>query len=402
MNPQTSSHPNLIEKLPKEVESLFKIFGDEIRLVGGCVRDLLVEKDVNDFDFATRFLPQEIIDILEKNKVKAVPTGIKFGTITAVVNGKNFEITTLRKDEESDGRHCNPKFVDDYFLDASRRDFTINALYLDSKGEISDYFDGISDLKEQKVRFIGDENIRIEEDYLRILRFFRFSCRYSQDLDQKGLKACIFQKENLKKLSRERIRAELIKMLSGENKDNIIAILTVLQSEKIADEIFSEGLNIKALNHLFIIEKKLEMVTNLSVKLAVLFLQTESDSKIFAKEICATNAEKRFFARCREFTFDQKRIGMLLAAGEQNFILDQYLVFMAKNFDAINFPEAKENIKFLQNFSLPIFPINGDDIMAMGFKGKAVGQVIIKLKEHWVEGNFKANKEDLITFLKDK
>ncbi len=239
MNPRSVLNSELIKKLPNEVKVLFEIFGDEIRLVGGSVRDLLLEKKVNDFDFATRLLPQETTKILEKNKIKAVPTGVKFGTITAVVNGKNFEITTLRKDSETDGRHCSPEFVDDYFLDAARRDFTINALYLDSAGLITDYFDGISDLENKKVKFIGDANKRIEEDFLRILRFFRFSNEYAQDLDIEGLAACVKQKENLKKLSRERIRAEFLKMLMSAKKENLTAVWRVLERQNIAAERFS-------------------------------------------------------------------------------------------------------------------------------------------------------------------
>ena len=191
MNHKNFSHPKLVNNLPQEVKTLFEIFGDDIRLVGGCVRDLLLKKPVNDFDFATKNTPQKTTEILERNKIRAVPTGVKFGTITAVINGQNFEITTLRKDNETDGRHCNPQFVDDYFFDAARRDFTINALYLDSTGLVTDYFDGNSDLKAKKVRFIGDAVKRIEEDYLRILRFFRFSCEYAVELDQKGLAACV-------------------------------------------------------------------------------------------------------------------------------------------------------------------------------------------------------------------
>ena len=220
------------KKFPSEVKKIFSIFGDEIRLVGGSVRDLLLKKKVSDFDFATTYLPQEIEKILKKNKIKSVPTGKKFGTITAVINGKNFEITTLRKDNETDGRRCKPQFVDDFKLDAARRDFTINGLYSDAEGKIHDYFDGISDLKKGKVRFIGDAKKRIEEDFLRILRFFRFSCEYGKSLDQKGLAACISLKKNLKKLSRERIRQEFLKLIASSKKDRLIAIFKSSKKQK--------------------------------------------------------------------------------------------------------------------------------------------------------------------------
>lgn len=144
---KTFPYPELIKKLPTEVLQLFEVFlkdtklgGDEIRLVGGCVRDMIANLEVKDFDFATKFLPEQVIEILTKNKIHAVPTGIKFGTITAVINKQHFEITTLRKDNQQDGRHCEPEFIDDYFFDAARRDFTMNALYLDNNGLVHDYF----------------------------------------------------------------------------------------------------------------------------------------------------------------------------------------------------------------------------------------------------------------------
>ncbi len=456
MKPKISPHPELIKNLPEEVKTLFQIFGDEIRLIGGSVRDLLLEKKVNDFDFATKFLPEEIIKILTKNKIQAIPTGIKFGTITAVVNKKNFEITTLRKDNETDGRHCSPEFVDDYFLDAARRDFTINALYLDSAGSLYDYFDGISDLKNHQVKFIGDANCRIAEDFLRILRFFRFSCQYAEKLDATGLEACVKQKENLPKLSKERIRAEVLKMLSSDKKQNLVAILRVLKSAKIADEIFVEKLDIEALEHLFEIEKKLEITSDLNLKLATLFLQKDFDLKVFAKEISATNLEKKYLqflslhrdglypnnlkipnfskvffrknrdGECKPYQvvqrhspseFLQKRrrkssvssgclgidlqaLKQLLASTEKNLIQDLYLLTFAKNFDPKKLPEAQKIIQFLQEFSLPHFPLNGEDVMQLGFSGKAVGEAINRAKKFWSENDFKTNKTALINFLK--
>ena len=165
----------IFANLPPEVLKIFTIFGENIRLVGGAVRDLILEKKVNDYDFACKFLPDEIQKILKAHNIKSIPTGLKYGTITAVINNKNFQITTLRKDENQKGRACDVNFVEDFFEDAKRRDFTINALYLDYRGEIHDYFNGLDDLQNRKVRFILDAKTRIQEDYLRILRFLRFS-----------------------------------------------------------------------------------------------------------------------------------------------------------------------------------------------------------------------------------
>lgn len=430
MQPKISSLPNLVKELPTEVKIMFEIFGDEIRLVGGAVRDLLLGKKVNDFDFATRYLPQETTKILEKNKIKAVPTGVKFGTITAVVNGKNFEVTTLRKDSETDGRHCSPEFVDDYFLDAQRRDFTVNALYLDLAGLVTDYFDGISDLENKKVRFIGDANKRIEEDYLRILRFFRFSCGYASELDEQGLAACEKHKENLGKLSRERIRAEFLKMIGGKKKQNIIAILEVFESTKIAGAIFSVRLNIEALKNLFEIEEKLEISADLNLKLAALFCDEDLDLKSFFQEICATNAEKKYFEFAHgaqykaEMTSEREMsshiqfssrsplssrlyariyysdLKKLLASQEKELVASFYLLCLAKNYKQDNLEAARETLTFLNNFTLPTFPLKSEDLIALGITGKNLGIFLQKAKEIWVENDFKIDKNELIATLK--
>ncbi len=243
MTAKIFEYSEIIEKFPSEVREIFSVFNsrkpDSVRLVGGCVRDLLLEKNMKDFDFATKFLPDDTIQILEENNIKAIPTGVKYGTITAVINHKHFEITTLRKDVENDGRHPKTEFVDDYFFDAKRRDFTINALYLDESGKIYDYFDGISDLKGEKVKFIGDENLRIQEDFLRILRFFRFSIFYAKTLDVKGLEACVKNKKGLEILSAERIYSEFFKFFETSNNEKLLNILEIIEKNQIRSEIFS-------------------------------------------------------------------------------------------------------------------------------------------------------------------
>ncbi len=394
--------PELTKFFPAEVKILFQIFNSEILLVGGCVRDLLLKKKIADFDFATKLRPNEIIKILEENNLKAIPTGIKFGTITAVVNHKNFEITTLRKDNETDGRHCEPEFIDDYELDAARRDFTVNAIYLDEVGNIYDYFDGISDLNNQEIKFIDDANKRIEEDYLRILRFFRFSCKYAKNLDREGLMACVLQKENLKKLSRERIRSEFLKIIGNENKANLLNILQVLKDQKISNEIFSARLEIQALARLFEIEKKLEFSVDLKLKLAALFLNETFDLKVFAQEICATNLEKKYLQLVNFYSASSlNELKILLAFEEKNLVLNIYLFTLAKNNQSFKTDEVKKNLEFFQNFSLPNFPLNGDDLTQLGFKGSVVGDVIKKAKVFWAQNGFLLKKEDLIKFVID-
>ena len=189
--------------------------GGATRYVGGCVRDALLGLEQSDVDLATRFTPDEVVKKLEAARIKAVPTGIAHGTITAVSAGTPVEVTTLRRDVSTDGRRATVAFTDDWRADAARRDFTINALSADPlSGEVFDYFDGLADLEARRVRFIGDPLQRIAEDHLRILRFFRFHARFATGApDAEGLEACVARANDLMALSRERIADELLKLL---------------------------------------------------------------------------------------------------------------------------------------------------------------------------------------------
>lgn len=196
------------------------------RIVGGAVRDTLLEIDTADVDLATTHEPEHVVDLLEAAKIKAVRTGIKHGTITAVANDEVYEITTLRRDLETDGRHATVAFTDDWREDAARRDFTINALYADpGSGELFDYFGGIDDLKARRVRFIGNPLTRIAEDHLRILRFFRFLARFGDTPDPEGLQACTDRANDLMALSRERIANELLRLLIAPRAPEVIALM---------------------------------------------------------------------------------------------------------------------------------------------------------------------------------
>ena len=188
--------------------------GEETRIVGGAVRNLLLGEPANDIDLATTALPEETIRRGKAAGFRAVPTGIEHGTVTLVADGTSFEVTTLRRDVETDGRRAKVVFGRDFVADALRRDFTINALGLGRDGIVHDYCGGLDDLSQRRVRFIGDAGTRIREDYLRILRFFRFHARYGVgEPDGEGLSACIAGREGLAGLSRERVRAELLKLL---------------------------------------------------------------------------------------------------------------------------------------------------------------------------------------------
>jgi poly(A) polymerase len=197
------------------------------RYVGGAVRDELMGLPVSDVDLATRIRPDEVVRRLEAARIKAVPTGIEHGTVTAVSEGHPFEITTLRQDVSTDGRRATVAFTDDWQADAARRDFTINALFADPvTGEIFDYFEGLADLRERRVRFIGNPLQRIAEDHLRILRFFRFHARFGAGQpDAEALEACVARSNDLMALSRERIADELLKLLGLPEPAGTVGIM---------------------------------------------------------------------------------------------------------------------------------------------------------------------------------
>ena len=211
-----------LPKAPWQTKSgmprLLRVLGSEsgeTRFVGGCVRDTLLGLEVSDIDLATRIPPEDVMARLQSARIKAVPTGLAHGTVTAVINGRPVEVTTLRRDVATDGRRATIAYTEDWREDAARRDFTINALSADPEsGEVFDYFGGVEDLAERRVRFIGDPFVRIAEDHLRILRFFRFHGRFGAgDPDPEGVEACAARSNDLMALSRERIADELLKLL---------------------------------------------------------------------------------------------------------------------------------------------------------------------------------------------
>ena len=188
--------------------------GEEARVVGGAVRNALLGLGADEIDVATTAVPEEVVRRVQAAGFKAVPTGIEHGTVTVVADKIPFEVTTLRQDVETYGRHAKVAFGRDWKADAERRDFTINAFSARADGTVYDYVGGLADLKARRVRFIGDPQQRIEEDYLRILRFFRFHAAYgtSDHPDREGLEACIAGRDGLDHLSRERVRMELMKL----------------------------------------------------------------------------------------------------------------------------------------------------------------------------------------------
>lgn len=393
----------IFANLPDEVLKLFAIFGENIRLVGGSVRDLILEKKVNDYDFACKFLPTEIEKILKENNIKSIPTGLKYGTITAVINHKNFQITTLRKDENQKGRDCDVNFVEDFFEDAKRRDFTINALYLDSLGQIHDYFNGIDDLKNQKVRFILDAKTRIQEDYLRILRFIRFSCNYAQELDKEGLQACLNFKDSLKTLSKERVRDEFLKIISSKNSIQIINVLNIFKEQKIDKILWGSDLDIKAFEEFLLLEKYIEKTNLKLVKIAIIFLDLNLDIKIFNNKFCLTKIEKNFLQNCFNLlekyhnkNIEKIIINEIIVEHSQSFVLNFYIIFYCKNFLKIPQNHLENIIKYITNLEVPNFLFKTSDLEKANCPRFKFSSTLKALKIKWAQNNFDLSHDQFL------
>ena len=245
----------------KEAQIIFSYLNDiekenEVRFVGGCVRKAICGENIDDIDLATSLEPDEVKKRLNKEDIKVIDTGISHGTVTAIINNKKFEITTLRKDVSTDGRHANVEFTSNWEQDASRRDFTINAIYADIEGRIFDPLNGISDLQNGKIKFIGSSKERIQEDYLRILRYLRFFAQYSKtDYDQDIIRSIKQNINGLNKISNERIFDELEKILS---LNNVCNLFDNNQSKEIILDIFPEFKYYERLNKINSLDQKLK------------------------------------------------------------------------------------------------------------------------------------------------
>ena len=346
------------------------------RYVGGAVRDELLQIPVNDIDFATRLRPDEVVARLEKARIKAVPTGIAHGTVTAVADGQPAEITTLRADVSTDGRRATVEFSDDWAADAARRDFTINALYGDPQtGEIFDYFGGLDDLKARRVRFIGDPLQRIAEDHLRILRFFRFHARYGRgDPDPAALDACTLRANDLMALSRERIADETVKTLALPDP---VATVALMVERGIFAPVLPEITDASRLAFLVQDEVAASIPPDAIRRLAALLPQDPTIAdKVAARLKLSKKARKR----------------LALAADPDCSINRQALAYWHGTETAIDrllLACRPADAAALVNWPIPRLPITGGALIKRGMaEGPAVAAALKAIERSWVRASF--------------
>jgi poly(A) polymerase len=377
----------------KSLAKVMNALGGEARYVGGAVRNALMGLDVKDIDIATPLTPDVVIKRLEAAGLKAVPTGIEHGTITAVADGKPYEVTTLRRDVETDGRRAVVAFATDWKEDAGRRDFTINALYASVDGDIFDYHNGIADLKEGHVRFIGDAVARIREDYLRILRLFRFHAWYGKgEIDAVALKAAAAEKSGLAKLSGERIAQEMLRLLEAENP---LPVLRVMAASGILAEILPGALNMTRLERLCAIDAANFFTPDPVLRLAALLGTDEKSATAVIDRFRLSNKDR---ARIEDLVGGKEKIVSYLSIREVRKLLyrldgarfrDRTFLRWAEDAKMSNAIQWRALLELANVWQRPEFPLTGRDVMQAGVpEGPLVGQILNEVEEWWIDADF--------------
>ncbi len=404
----TTNQSYSLNQLSKK-ESLKKIFDlinnysneSEIRYVGGCVRKSIKKEKLDDIDLAINLTPKELIGILEKNNIDFFKTGLKHGTITVLIDSEKFEITSLRKDVFSDGRHAEVSFTKNWIEDASRRDFTINAIYSDFYGNLFDPYDGINDLDIGNVRFIGDAEKRIKEDYLRILRYIRFFLNYSKTKHDFILKKNI--RKNIRgifNLSPERLIDELKKIIKS---DKFLKIFKDDFCLEIIELIFPQFKNIHLIKKLD--NKKLEFLKNQEfvIIIATFIIDSTDNSDYFFYKFKFSNKEKKRINFLKEI-FKIKPSINFFSKSELEKIL--YIQGKESLLDIIKFQFIREKknsknlfnlLKYFEKKDPPIFPIKAIDLMKeykIG-EGKNLGTKLKKIEEIWIDNKFKISTKQI-------
>jgi len=367
--------------------------GEEARVVGGAIRNTLLDHPPGDIDLATTALPAEVMRRVERAGFKAVPTGIEHGTITVVAAGRPFEVTTLREDVETFGRRAKVAFGRNWQRDAERRDFTINALSATRDGTVHDYVDGLADIAARRVRFIGDPAMRIAEDYLRILRFFRFHAAFGEGPpDPAGLSAAIAGRAGLEQLSRERVRMEFFKLLVAKNA---MPALTVMTQSGLLDRILGGVPQLASCAQIIELESTLAFPSDPVRRLAALALLVIEDADRLRERFRLANAEHERFASMadawRDFSSetDERCARILLyRLGPERFT-DCALLAWSRSREDVSSSSWRLLATLPQRWPVPQFPLRAADFMARGLaQGPKLGAAMAAAKKAWMAAGF--------------
>jgi poly(A) polymerase len=384
--------------------------GPAARFVGGCVRDAVMGRAVCDIDLATPLPPEAVVAALKAGALKSVPTGLAHGTVTAIADGFPVEVTTLRRDVETDGRRAVVAFTQDWVEDSARRDFRLNAIYADPDGTLFDPQGGIEDARAGRVVFVGDPETRIREDYLRILRFFRFRAWCGREpADAAGLAACQALAKDMRALSVERVWKELKKLLGAPDPG---PALQDMAETGVLEQILPEAIAIDLAKALFALEGREGWAPDPMLRLAALMPRMELVAARARRRLKMSNAEAdRLLAWARLDQNPRLLVGRDppdLAAAlyplDLAAVLDRARLAWALDGAGAPEPAADDDwralIDFIEAWERPEFPVSGDDVIAAGVpKGPPVGAAIKALEALWARGGFKASREQLLAAL---
>jgi poly(A) polymerase len=370
--------------------------GEEARVVGGAVRNALLRLAVDEIDVATTAVPEEVVRRVEGAGWKAIPTGIDHGTVTVVIDGKPFEVTTLRQDVETYGRKAKVAFGRDWRIDAERRDFTINALSVSAEGRIFDYVGGVADIAARRVRFIGEPATRIAEDYLRILRFFRFHAWYGKDHpDVAGLHACILARAGLETLSRERVRMELLKLLLAPRATPTLAVMA---ETGILGTVLGGVPLLASFENVVKAEAEMGFSADAVRRLGALAVTVKEDGERLAQRLRLSNAEaERLVAlehwwRVSPAAGAQPARALLYHLRPQSFT-DRVLIGWSRSTAGAADGGWHELANLPQRWTASKFPLKAADFIDRGVAaGPALGAAMRSAEQAWIAANFPADR----------
>ncbi len=379
----------------------------EVRYVGGSIRKIINNEKVDDIDLATNVTPQNVCEILSKNNISFYESGIKHGTITAKINDQKFEITTLRKDISTDGRHAEVKFSEDWLADASRRDFTFNSIYSDFYGNLYDPFNGKKDIEHGIVKFIGDPEKRIKEDYLRILRYVRFFLNYSKvDHDENVIRIIKQNINGISKISSERLLDELKKIVLS---DGFLKIMKDKFCKEIVTLVFPQLINLDIFKNVNDYSKQIIEKKDFIFLISLMILDSSDNSEYFIYKYNISNEDKKrirflsniFFKNFDKDNFKEKNFWKILYFNGKDYLNDlfNYKILQNKKLD-------KKITKFKIFFDrqeVPSFEIKAKTLIEnYNYKeGKELGDKLKEIEDFWIKNSFKISKEELNKIVKN-
>lgn len=408
--------PWMIAAETRAVIAALQAEGADVRFVGGCVRDALLKRPAKDIDIATPDPPERVMALLQRAGIHVIPTGIAHGTVTAVIGKAHYEITTLRVDAESFGRHARVEFTDDWRADASRRDFTMNALSADPEGRVYDFFDGIADLADGRVRFVGEPEKRIEEDALRLLRFFRFHAHYGRGrMGSRALEACRRMADRLDGLSGERVAGELVRLLLA---DDPAPVLLTMRDKGILAHILPEASEFGRLRTLAWLERRglarPDVRPDPIRRLAALVVVDRTGALALGERLKLSGDQIRRLAAMAapkvevSSEMDGSAVRRALRrVGAEDF-RDLVLVNWAGRRAIEGRPDSAETARYVtlldaaQAWEPVELPVKGRDLLAMGVPhGPRIGEILAAVDAWWEDRDYRPDRESCLARLRE-